>query len=61
MRCYFNGYAMWTYLTTPFLLKMPGVDVVEVELKISFSIGPSWSDGMTISTGTVTETSRQSP
>ncbi len=30
-RAYFNGYALWTYLTTPFLLKMPGVDVHEVE------------------------------
>ncbi|MFJ4844744.1 MULTISPECIES: hypothetical protein [unclassified Streptomyces] len=26
-RAYFNGYAMWTYLTTPFLLAMPGVTV----------------------------------
>jgi hypothetical protein len=24
-RAYFNGYALWTYLTTPFLLTMPGV------------------------------------
>lgn len=24
-RAYFNGYALWTYLTTPFLLAMPGV------------------------------------
>lgn len=30
-RAYFNGYAMWTYLTTPFLLAMPGVVVQEVE------------------------------
>src|SRR5712692_7220348 len=30
-RAYFNGYALWTYLTTPFLLKMPGVDVHEIE------------------------------
>ena len=28
---YFNGYALWTYLTTPFLLAMPGVEVEEVE------------------------------
>lgn len=30
-RAYFNGYAMWTYLTTPFLLAMEGVQVHEVE------------------------------
>ena len=30
-QAYFNGYALWTYLTTPFLLKMHGVDVHEVE------------------------------
>jgi hypothetical protein len=30
-RAYFNGYALWTYLTTPFLLAMPGVTVREVE------------------------------
>ena len=29
-RAYFNGYAMWTYLTTPFLLAMPGVEVNEI-------------------------------
>jgi hypothetical protein len=29
-RAYFNGYAMWTYLTTPFLLAMDGVDVREI-------------------------------
>lgn len=28
-RAYFNGYALWTYLTTPFLLAMPGVEVTE--------------------------------
>jgi hypothetical protein len=28
---YFNGYALWTYLNTPFMLAMPGVDVVEAE------------------------------
>jgi hypothetical protein len=26
-RAYFNGYALWTYLTTPFLLAMDGVRV----------------------------------
>ena len=26
-----NGYAMWTYLTTPFLFKLPGFRVEEVE------------------------------
>ena len=30
-RAYFNGYALWTYLTTPFLLATPDVDVHEVE------------------------------
>jgi hypothetical protein len=30
-RAYFNGYALWTYLTTPFLLAMPGVEVEEIE------------------------------
>jgi hypothetical protein len=30
-RAYFNGYAMWTYLTTPFILAMDGVSVEESE------------------------------
>ena len=30
-RAYFNGEALWTYLTTPFLLTMPGVRVEETE------------------------------
>jgi hypothetical protein len=30
-RAYFNGYAMWTYLTTPFLLALPGFEVSEIE------------------------------
>ena len=30
-RAYFNGYAMWTYLTTPFLMAMPGFEVREIE------------------------------
>lgn len=30
-RAYFNGYAMWTYLTTPLLFTMEGVRVQEVE------------------------------
>jgi len=30
-RAYFNGYALWTHLTTPFLLAMDGVRVEEVE------------------------------
>jgi hypothetical protein len=30
-RAYFNGEALWTYLTTPFVLAMPGVDTEEVE------------------------------
>jgi hypothetical protein len=28
---YFTGYAMWTYLTTPFLFKLPGFKVEEIE------------------------------
>src|SRR5262249_34883898 len=35
-RAYFNGYAMWTYLNTPFLLAMDGVRVEETE---------AWRDG----------------
>jgi len=30
-RAYFNGYAMWTYLTTPFCFAMPGFEAREVE------------------------------
>jgi hypothetical protein len=30
-RAYFNGYAMWTYLTTPFFMAMPGFEVAEIE------------------------------
>lgn len=30
-RAYFNGYAMWSYLTTPFHFVMPGVGVEEIE------------------------------
>lgn len=30
-RAYFNGYALWTYLTTPFLLASDGVRVEETE------------------------------
>lgn len=29
-RAYFNGYALWTYLTTPFLLAFDGVSVHEI-------------------------------
>lgn len=29
-RAYFNGYAMWIYLTTPFALTLPGVTVTEL-------------------------------
>lgn len=29
-RAYFNGYALWTYLTTPFLLALPGVSVCDI-------------------------------
>jgi hypothetical protein len=28
---YFNGYARWTYLTTPFFMTMPGFHVTEIE------------------------------
>lgn len=28
---YFTGYAMWTYLTTPFLFKLPGFSTEEIE------------------------------
>lgn len=35
-RAYFNGYALWTYLTTPFLLAMDGVQVTE---------GQPWTHG----------------
>ena len=30
-RAYFNGYALWTCLTTPFLLAMEGFEVREIE------------------------------
>lgn len=30
-RAYFDGYAMWTYLTTPFFMAMPGFEVSEIE------------------------------
>ncbi|WP_207483478.1 hypothetical protein [Arenibaculum pallidiluteum] len=30
-RAYFNSYALWTGLTTPFLLGMPGVETREIE------------------------------
>jgi hypothetical protein len=30
-RAVFNGYAMWTYLTTPFLLALPGFVTAEIE------------------------------
>jgi hypothetical protein len=30
-RAYFNGYALWTYLTTPFLLALPGFMVDEIQ------------------------------
>jgi len=30
-RAYFNGYALWTYLTSPFLLALPGITVEELE------------------------------
>jgi hypothetical protein len=30
-RAYFNGYALWLYLTTPFLMALPGVSVTEID------------------------------
>jgi len=30
-RAYFNSYALWTYLTTPFLISLPGFEVTEIE------------------------------
>jgi len=30
-RAYFNGYALWTYLTTPFLMALPGFAVTETD------------------------------
>ncbi len=38
-RAYFNGEALWTYLTTPFLLAMDGVQAEEIE---------PWQDGTEI-------------
>ncbi|MGB8405796.1 MAG: hypothetical protein WCE30_17175 [Mycobacterium sp.] len=29
-RAYFNGYALWTYLTTPFFMTLPGMHVTEI-------------------------------
>lgn len=29
-RAYFNGYALWTYLTTPFFMALPGFEVHEI-------------------------------
>jgi hypothetical protein len=33
---YFNGYARWTYLNTPFFMAMPGFNVTEID---------PWRDG----------------
>ena len=30
-RAYFNGFALWTYLTTPFLMTLPGFTVTEID------------------------------
>lgn len=38
-RAYFNGYALWTYLTTPFLLAAPGFEIA--------AIAPIRADGET--------------
>ena len=39
-RAYFNGYALWTYLTSPFLLALPGFTVRELD--------PVEDDGVTL-------------
>jgi hypothetical protein len=39
-RAYFNGYALWTYLTTPFLFAMPGFSAEEIDPWIED--GESW-------------------
>lgn len=35
-RAYFNGYARWTYLNTPFLMALPGFEIIEI---------PPWREG----------------
>src|ERR1700722_8686841 len=30
-RAYFNGYALWTYLNTPFFMTLPGITVTEID------------------------------
>jgi hypothetical protein len=30
-RAYFNGYALWTYMTTPFFMVLPGFEVREID------------------------------
>jgi len=30
-RAYFNGYALWTYLTSPFFMTLPGFSVAEID------------------------------
>jgi hypothetical protein len=30
-RAYFNGYALWTYLNTPFFMALPGFEVTEID------------------------------
>jgi len=30
-RAYFNGYALWTYVTTPFFMALPGFEVREID------------------------------
>src|SRR5262245_36727197 len=39
-RAYFNGYALWTYLTSPFLLTLPGFTVRDID--------PVEEDGVTL-------------
>jgi len=42
-RAYFNGYALWTYLTTPFLLALPGVSVSEIAPVRGREAGEVWA------------------
>jgi hypothetical protein len=41
-RAYFNGYARWTYLNTPFLLAMPGFEVTEIAR--DYSCASAWAN-----------------
>src|SRR6516164_3752100 len=49
-RAYFNGYALWTLLTTPFLLTMDGVEVTE---------GEPWTEGQEVPHGPASPPARR--